>query len=279
MNKLLFTYLFGLMVFTACQEDFIEDISSVQEIVLSVEGSEMASCPSTKVSAVTSVPSSLYFAGTTGTSTQTSKWAPSSSPKAVSFGKISTGYYQTATPTAYNYYLASKAMTFTSAGCTISASGLYDDVVVGIAKGSKSATPSVKLKHIFARTGSVDVSTSTGYTISDLYVYIESNSGAGQGGTYNIYTGTWSNITSRTYTSLSSSSDRYLIPGSYKITVFCTRTKGNYSDSFSGSTDITLHEGYINNISISLTGDPAIPIQATTNITPWGTTTLTGTPS
>lgn len=277
MNRLLFTYLLAVIAITACQKDFLEASSSGQEIILSVEGSEMDSYPATKVTAVTSVPSSLYFAGTTGTSIQTSKWAPTS--MSVSSGKISTGYYQTANPTAYNYYLSNRSMTFTSSGCTISASGILYDVVVGIVKGSTSASPTIQLKHIFARTGEVNVTSTNGYTLSNLYVYIESNSGGGTGGTYNIYTGQWSDISARTETNLDSSSDRYLIPGSYKITVSCKRTKGTFSDTFNGSVNVTLYEGYINDISISLTGDPAVPIKASTSITPWGTTTLSGTPS
>lgn len=279
MIRLFFTYLLALIAITACQKDFLEASSSGQEIILSVEGSEMDTYPATKVTAETSVPSSLYFAGTTGTSTQTSKWAPSSTKKTVSSGKISTGYYQTATPTAYNYYLSNRSMTFTTSGCTISASGLLYDVVVGIAKGSKSASPTIELKHIFARTGEVNVTSTNGYTLSNLYVYIQSNTGGGTGGTYNIYTGQWSDISAGSEMNLDSSSDRYLIPGSYKITVSCKRTKGTFSDTFNGSVDVTLYEGYINNISISLTGDPAVPIKASTSITPWGTTTLSGTPS
>ena len=140
-------------------------------------------------------------------------------------------------------------------------------------------TPSVRLNHLFARTGTLSVTSSTGYTISNLSVTIQSNSGAGYKGTYNIYTGGWSNVTGLSATTLTSSSDRYLIPGSYKITVSCTRTLGDYSASFSGSTDITLVGGHKNNISITLTGNPATPIVATASITAWGTTTLSGTAS
>lgn len=277
MKKVLFTYLMIAMAVTACQDDVLGDLSGPREIILSVECPEMQSDVATRVTAVTSVPSSLYFAGTTGTSTQVSKWSPAS--KSVSSGKISTGYYQTASPTAYNYYLSSRPMTFTSSGCTISATGILYDVVVGIAKGSTSVSPTIQLKHIFARTGEVNVTSTNGYTLSNLYVYIESNTGGGTGGTYNIYTGQWSDISARTQVSLDSSSDRYLIPGSYKITVSCKRAKGTYSDTFNGSVNVTLYEGYINDISISLTGDPATPIKASTFITPWGTTTLSGTPS
>lgn len=279
MKKVLFTYLMTAMAVTACQDDILGDFSGTREIILSVECPEMLSDAATRVTAVTSVPSTLYFAGTTGTESQTSKWAPSTIPMTVTSGQIATGYYQTSVPTAYNYYLSSERMTFTPSGCTIKATGILYDVVVGILKGSTSASPSVQLKHIFARTGEVEVTSANGYVLSNLYVYIESNAGGGTGGTYNIYTGEWSDITARSSVSLSSSSDRYLIPGSYKITVSCRRAKGDFTESFTGSTDVTLYEGHINNISISLTGDPAVPIRATTTVTPWETVTLSGTPS
>ena len=278
MKRFLYISLITLVATTACQKGILDDTISSQEIVISVDASPISSTVTTKTSEITSIPSSLYFAGTKGSSSsQTSKW--SSVSKTVSSGKISTGYYQTNPATAYNYYLSNMPMTVTTSGCTISADGTATDVLVGITTGSSSVTPSVKLNHLFARTGTLSVTSSTGYTISNLSVTIQSNSGAGYKGTYNIYTGGWSNVTGLSATTLTSSSDRYLIPGSYKITVSCTRTLGTYSASFSGSTDITLVGGHKNNISISLTGDPATPIVATANITAWGTTTLSGTAS
>ncbi len=272
-----FLSIITLLSVSCNKEDIKQSISSEpEEIVLTVDGSGIEADVVTRVTAQSSVPSSLYFAGTTGRSTQTSKWAPSDTKKTVSSGKISTGYYQTATPTAYNYYLSNAKMTFTSSGCTVSADGTSTDVIVGVAKASTSTTPSVAMTHIFGRTGSISGSCS-GYSISNLSVTIKSNSGAGYKGTYNIYTGTWSSVTSLSSTTLTSSSDLYLVPGSYTITASATRTKGDYVGTVSGSTSVTLSAGKIHDIAIVFTGDPAQPINISVSLAAWSTTTVTGT--
>ena len=272
-----FLSIIAIVAVSCSKEDVKQSIGSQpEEIVLTVDGTGIEADVFTRVTAESRVPSSLYFAGTTGTSTQTSKWAPSDSKKTVSSGKISTGYYQTATPTAYNYYLSNAKMAFTSAGCTVSADGTSTDVIVGVAKGSTSTTPSVAMTHVFGRTGSISASCS-GYDVSNLSVTIKSNSGAGYKGTYNIYTGTWSNVTALSSKTLTSNSDLYLVPGSYTITASATRAKGDYSGTVSGSTSISLTAGKIHDIAISFTGDPAQPIDISVSLAAWSTTTVSGT--
>lgn len=264
-----------LLLISCNKEDVKQPISSVpEEIVLTVDGTGIEADVLTRTTAVSSVPGSLYFAGTTGSGTsQSNKW--SSTSKSVSSGKISTGYYQTASATTYNYYLSNLPMTYGSSGYTISADGTSIDAIAGTTS-SYSTSPSVSMSHIFGRTGSVSGSCS-GYSISNLSVTIKSNSGAGYKGTYNIYTGTWSSVTALSSTTLTSSSDLYLVPGSYTISASATRTKGDYVGTVSGSTSVTLTAGKIHDIAIVFTGDPAQPINISVSLASWSTTTVTGT--
>lgn len=271
-----FLSIFALASVSCIKEDVHQCIATEpEEIVLTVDGHGIEADVQTRTLAVSSLPGYLYFAGTTGSGTaQNNKW--SSTSKSVSSGKISTGYYQTVSPTAYNYYLSNLPMSFGASGYTVSADGTSIDAIAGVAKASSSTTPSVSMGHIFARTGSISGSCS-GYDISNLSVTIRSNSGAGYKGTYYVYTGTWSNVTSLTSTTLTSSSDLYLVPGSYSITASATRSKGDYSGTVSGSTTISLAAGKIHDIEIVFTGDPAQPIIISVTLIPWSTTTVTGT--
>ena len=247
------------------------------EIVIMLEDGSMDIDVTTKTTAVSSIPSSLYFAGTTGTGTsQTNKW--SSTSKTVSSGKITTGYYQTATATAYNYYLSNLAMTFAASGCTITADGTSIDAIVGVTKASTSTTPSVTLNHIFARTGSISCSSSNGYTLSNVTYKLKSKgSTTGTKGTYNIYNDSWSSVTALSETAITSSSDLYLIPGVYTITVSGTEKLGDFSHTFTGSADITLAAGKQNNITISRSSSGAQGITVSVSLTAWGTNSVSAT--
>lgn len=276
MNKKLHVLL--LLAFGAsaisCNKDMTDvDLSGSKEIVLTVKDPLIEAQVTTKTTAITSLPSSLYLAGTTGTTSQTKKW--DSVSKTVSSGKISTGYYQTATATSYNYYLSNVAITYASGGNTITADGTSLDVVAGVAKASTSTSPSVTLDHVFARTGTLSA-TCSGYTLSNLSYKLKTNgTNTGTKGTYNIYTGAWSSTTTLSEQTITNSSDLYLIPGSYTLTISGTRSKGDFSKSFTGSVPVTLVGGKINNISATITGgDQATEIIISTSLTAWGTTTL-----
>ena len=264
------------LAFVSCNKEATDAVLSPQEIVIDVEGDGIVAEVTTKTTAVTSMPSSLYFAGTTGSNTsQVSKW--SSTSKTVSSSKISTGYYQTATATSYNYYLSNCSMTTAAAGCSITADGASIDAIAGVTKATTSATPSVTLGHVFGRTGALSCSCS-GYTMSNVtYSLVSKGSNTGTKGTYNIYSGAWSSCTALPSTTITSSSDKYLIPGTYTLSVSGTRTKGDYSASVSGTADITITAGKIHNINVTFTGDPAAQIVVTTSLTAWSETTLTPT--
>ena len=277
MKKLFFA--FGILTLAvACNKEAAPQAavsSDPKEIVVLVDDGSMDVSVATRTTAVSTLPGKLYFAGTTGSdSNQGDKW--SSHEKSVSSGKIATGYYQTATATAYNYYLSNLPMTFSKSGCTISADGSSIDAIAGITKASTSTEPSVVMDHIFARTGTISCSSANGYTLSGLtYKLTSKGSNTGTKGTYNVYSKSWSGATALSATTFTSSSDLYLIPGDYTLTVSGTESLGDYSKSFSASTDITLVAGKVNNISAKRTSSGAAGITVTVTLNPWGTNSIT----
>ena len=247
-----------------------------EEIILKVEDDTLDMSVETKATAITSVPGTLYWEGTAGTwKNETSRWASASA--SVSSGKISTGKYQTATATAYNYYIANSAITFAAGGSTISA-GNTTDVIAGCTQGATNSTaPSVTLEHVFARTGTLTCNTQSGYTISNVSWKIQSKSGStgGTAGTYNIATKGWSGVTALSQQAITSSSDLYCTPGVYTVTVSYTLSLGDWSQSFTKSGDVTLVAGKINNITCTAIGGAASQISLSVTLAAWGTQALT----
>lgn len=220
----------------------------LQEIVLGVDGEGLDLSVDTKTTAVSAVPGTLYWGATTGTSTEAAKWASASAT--VSSSKISTGKYQTATPTAYNYYVSNVNMSV-GANTTVSASNTTD-VICGRAASTNSATPSVTLNHVFARTGTISATTSSGTLTNVSYKLVSKGSNTGTAGTYNLKSGAWSSTTALAATTVTGSSDLYLIPGTYTLQVTATYTRGDYTTgSVTKSGDITLTAGKINNIAVT----------------------------
>ncbi|MBQ8482918.1 MAG: hypothetical protein IJ504_01275 [Bacteroidales bacterium] len=262
------------LVLASCTKDLPQDVSvSGREVVIAVDECSLDMSVTSKATAVTSVPSSLYIAVTSGSSnTQTSQMASVS--KSVSGGKISTGLFQTTTPTPYNYYVSNVGMTFNAAGCTVAATNATD-VIVGLTTASTSTAPSVTMNHVFARIGTFSCSSSNSYTLSNLTYKIQSKTGGGTAGTYNLYTGAWSGLTALGSTTMVQ--DMYLVPGTYTVTVSGTKSYGDYSASFSASADVTLVAGKINNISASYGASGAQEIVISTTLNAWGTNTITPT--
>ena len=238
--------------------------SSGREIVLGIEDGFTVD---TKATAVTAIPSTLYWGATTGTSTETAKWATASA--SVSSGKISTGKFQTPTATAYNYYVASQ--TFTVGG-DMTVANNNTDIVAGRTAQSTSTSPSVTLNHIFARTGSLTCNTQSGYTISGVSWKIVGKSTInGTAGTFNMKSQSWTAASTKlsSDTAITSSSDMYLIPGTYTIKVTYTLTKGDWSQSFTKSGDVTIVAGKVNNVTCTATGGAASEIQIGLTLTAW----------
>ena len=253
-----------------------QETSAPGEIVIGV-GEDFSAEVSTKATAITSVPSTLYWGATTGTSSESSKWAASSA--SVSSSKINTGHYQTASPTAYNYYVANQSF---SVGATTSMTVANNntDVIAGRTAASSSLTPSVTLGHIFARTGTLTANAPSGYTISGVSWKIVGKSDInGTAGTYNMTSGAWSAASTKlsSETSLTSSSDMYLIPGTYTIKVTYTLSKGEWSSTATKSADVTLVQGKINNITGTVNNlGGASEIVLSLSVSDWTTNNISG---
>ena len=138
---------------------------------------------------------------------------------------------------------------------------------------SNGTAVSVSLGHIFARTGALTLNTQSGYTLSDVSWKIVGKSTInGTAGIYNMTTGSWTSASTKLsdQTTITSSSDMYLIPGDYTIYVTYTLTKGDYSQSFTKHGDVTLEKGKKNAITGTAIGGAASEIVLTCTVTAWG---------
>lgn len=263
-----------ISVLGSCQKVQVLEFSDVlsEEIILSVADGSIDMEVQTKATEITAVPTSLYLERTTGTWKSESAKNGSASVS-VSSGKINTGWYQTATPTAYNYYVSNKAITFAAGGSTISVSN-DTDVIAGCTQAATNSTaPSVALDHVFARTASLTCNTQSGYEISNISWKIKSKSGGtgGTAGTYNIATGGWSGVTALAETAFNDNSDLYLNPGVYTISVTYTLQKDAWSGTFTRSGDVTFVAGKKNSITCTATGGNASQIVLSVTLNSWGT--------
>lgn len=260
------------------QEAGASDSLKGSEIVLGL-GDGVDVSVETKATAVTSISGTYYFGATTGTSTEATKYSKTSAT--VSSNKIATGKYQTATPTAYNWYVTNSSSLSVGANTTVSAAN-GTDVVCGRAAASTSTTPAVTLEHIFARTGTVSAScaASDASLSSVSYTIIGKSDINGTAGTYNLKTAAWTAASTKltTATALTGTSDMYLIPGTYTIVVTYTYTRGDYVNTFTKSADVTLQKGKIHNIAITVP-DAGSAIQISLTLTAWSSTTLNVTAS
>ena len=254
----------------SCQKNIASvDACAPQEIVLAISEAPVEVFTGTKaITPVNSLPASLYWGATTGSGSESTKWASASGT--VSAGKINTGKYQTATPTTYNYYLSNVSMSI-GANTTVSATGGTSgtDVICGRAT-SISATPSVTMDHVFARTGSITTTCTNGSLTGLSYTIKAKGDNTGTTGTYNLRTDAWSSASGITSdTAITGSSDLYLIPGDYTIKATGTYTRGDYVATKTMTGTVTLTGGKINNIALAWP-DGGTEIVITVTLTPWG---------
>ena len=255
-----------------CAKSVEPENQQPKQIVLCVGDDTIDMDVQTKTTAITKIPSTLNFSVTTGKLGSSETMKKESASVSAASGKIATGLYQTVNATSYNYYVSNCPITFAASGSTVSASNATD-VIAGTATDN-STSPSVTLDHIFARTGTLTLKTQTGYDLSNVSWKIASVTG-GTSGTYNIAKQAWSSLTTLNSTSIPESSDMYLVPGSYTLTVSYTLTKGDWAQNFTKSASVTLVGGKINNISGTASGGAASAISLTVTLTPWESTDIT----
>lgn len=255
------------------------------EIVLRIGDDALQAYVDTKATPVTSIPSTLYWGtttGTRGTGVETRKYhsGGSATSATVTAGTISTGQYQTATPTAYNHYVGNQNFSIPATGnVTMTIANNNTDVIAGWTAADPSTAPSVTLNHIFCRTGSVTLVLPSGYSQSAVSWTIKSKGAvSGTAGIYNLSTGAWTTASSTlAETALTGSSDLYLIPGEYTVTCSFTATKGDFTKSYTQVCDITLTGGRINNIVATSSKDDASQIVISVSLTAWTAQAVSGT--
>lgn len=276
MKKTVFVLAAFALLAASCTKEEAGKVNEPKEIVLSVGDDNIDMTVQTKATAVTAVPSSLYYGVTTGTAGTNDVAKKANTSGTVASNKIYTGLYLAASPVAMNYYVSNATMTAASTGWTIAATNTTD-IVAGVTKANKTAAPSVTLNHIFARTGTLTCSAQSGYEISNVSWKIVSKSGGtgGTAGTYNISSGAWSGVTALTEAAITSSSDMYLTPGVYTFKVTYTLTKGDYQTTLTRSGDVTLVAGKVNNISCTAVGASASEIVIGVSLTAWSSQALT----
>ena len=274
-NSKLMLSLMILGALSSCSKAEQQRLSAPSEIVIGVADETIDMQVQTKTAAITSLPASLYYSLTVGTAGSAETLKKESTQASLSGGKIATGLYQTLNPSSYNYYVSNLPIGFGAQGSTLSATNTTD-VIAGTVTSSEIA-PSVTLEHIFSRTGTLTLNTQEGYDISNIVWKIQSGSGTGTGGTYNIKTRAWSGVTALSEATISSNSDLYLVPGAYTIIVSYTLTKGDWVNSFTKTATVTLVAGSVNNISGTASGGNASEISIAVTLTPWGTNNIQAT--
>lgn len=208
----------------------------------------------TKASAISSLDqiSSLYWAGASGPyGSETDVW--SSRSASVTDGKMKTGQHQTSPATAYSYYVSNRPITFSPGGSTISVDNTEDVIAGRTSMMSFSVSPSITIQHILARAGSTSIKPPAGCVIRAVAFVLYPNSTGGRGGTYNIATKKWSNLTGQMEPfTLNSHSDEYLVPGSYRLKIgfYLENEALTWGMDCQKEGDITLKAGCVNNITV-----------------------------
>ena len=170
------------------------------------------------------------------------------------------------------FYASNLPLTFNAAGTTVSASNGTDVVSAYLTDGTYMAQNTLVFEHIFARLCDVTVSAVEPYTVSDVSIIITPKTG----GTYNIRTGSWSDVSSGSPVNIAGvspgtkSNDIYLVPGAYSLSAAWTVSSGNFSDSYSDiCVDVDLVAGKRNHILISLGSDgPVIEYVHSLSVSP-----------
>jgi len=283
MNKTHFLFLAALAALCSCNKETQEYNSARGEEIVIGMGDSFDATVETKTTAITAVPTTLYWGATkggnaAGTTNETLVWSKASA--SLSSGKISTGKYQTNTPTAYNYYVTNKDNLTVGTSTTTITTDNTVDALAGRTFGNSTTSPSVELQHIFSRTGTLTMNTQSGYTISAVSWTIAGSSTVnGTAGTYDLKSGTWTAASTKITedTAIASDSDMYLIPGTYTIKCTYTLTKGDWTRTFTKSASVNLTMGKINNITGTASGGDASEIKITVTLADWQTVTLTPT--
>ena len=252
---------------TSCQRELVlPDVTAPDgQIVFGSEGFDVS--VETKATEVTSL-SSFYVSAVTGSAgSESSAWnsvqfsqVPGSSPATYAANK-----YWPASDPGYKFYGSNVALNFAAGGTYVNASNATDVVCAYLSSPTYNTKNTLAFEHIFARLCRVDVAAQTGYTISNISMYITPKTG----GTYNLRTGAghtdgtgWSSVATGSATLISNktgatNNDIYMVPGTYQITCSWVSTdpSGASVTHTNESSTLPIKGGATNNISVVLGGD------------------------
>ena len=228
-------------------------------ITFGVDGSFRAEVQ-TKATEVTSL-SSFYVTAVTGSAgSESQAWnsvqfsqVPGSSPATYAGNK----YWPASNP-GYKFYGSNVALNFAAGGTYVNASNATDVVCAYLSSSTYNTKNTLSFEHIFARLCRVDVAAQTGYTVSNIQMYITPKTG----GTYNLRTKEWSSVATGSATLISNktgatNNDIFCVPGIYSITAswVATDASGASVTHTNEVCNVPLLAGRTNNISCVLGGD------------------------
>ena len=267
--RILTLVLVAASVFGSCAKELTDlpDITSGSETIsFGMDGSFSAKVE-TKATEVTSL-SSFYVTAVTGSAgSESNVWnsvqfnqVPGSSPATYAGDK----FWPSSDP-GYKFYGSNVALNFAAGGTYVNASNATDVVCAYLSSPTYKTKNTLTFEHIFARLCRVDVAAQTGYTVSNISMYITPKTG----GTYNLRTGAghtdgtgWSSVATGSATLISdktgaTNNDIYMVPGNYTITCTWTATdaSGASVTHTNKSSTLPIKGGATNNISVVLGGD------------------------
>ncbi len=237
-----------------------------REICFSTTGIEVNT--STKVTAVTNenISSFNLLTNNGAADAQSYLWTATAS-RVGTTPTFQTGRYWPNSNPSYHFYASNAALTSVANGATVTADGTLDVVCGYVENPNFNGLNLLNFIHIYSRIADISVTSSKGYTISGLSLVLKN---AKTGGVYNVGAESWSNCTVvENATLIEGTNDYYIVPGTYTINIDYTFTKGDYTASFSKTADVTLTGGKNNNIAITLTADPAVPVNFTVRVYDW----------
>ncbi len=124
---------------------------------------------------------------------------------------------------SWKFYASNVPMVSSAAGTQVSASNDTDVLVAYLPDGSFKSKNILSFQHVFARLGTISVISEVGMTISDVDIRLTPKTG----GTYNIRTGVWDNVSEGSVTCIANKvgenvNDLWLVPGTYTLTASWT---------------------------------------------------------
>ena len=275
------------LVVSACKKELPRDPYTRHEIAL-YPNDLAAPAEMTKAETTLSTINSNGFrasAVTVSGATETAVWTNSQFTKSGDVFKG--GHYWPIVDPGYSFYGANTALTFTSAGNTVTvAEGNTTDIVCAY-KGSSNylTVNSLAFQHILSKITTVTVNAASPTAISNITISLASTK---TGGTYNLKTGAWSGLvpsssTDRTIYSNSGSiatgsshtggnNDYLIVPGTYYLRATWTATVDNYTQTYTSKLstgNFSFQAGKRNSITCNLSGD-ASEITFTVVVEDWG---------